>query len=187
MLNTLQVYMNEHEVCAVLFFFSLHIKHLCQHSQPAALKWGKCRPMFPLLPLPALSCVLRVCCFAPCSSPGSSEQDQWGRSGEDYGKGTGLAPEHQHPDCPVPLPPSSLEVSGRARQDWAGVRGGNQVNIFKCLRYVLVLNQKDKAFYLISQPAFVIRQLLRRMYQILSESVIPGLALSAEERFYFRI
>lgn len=44
-----------------------------------------------------------------------------GGGGGDYGKGTGLAPEHQHPDCPVPFPPSNLEVSGRAR--WGGGAG----------------------------------------------------------------
>lgn len=36
-LNTLYICMNEHEVYAVLFsFFSLHMKHVCQHSWPAA-------------------------------------------------------------------------------------------------------------------------------------------------------
>lgn len=51
--------------------------------------------------------------------------------------------------APSPFPQAALKsVVG---QDGGG--GGGRVNIFKCLRYVLVLNWKDKAFHLISQPS----------------------------------
>lgn len=51
--------MNEHEVCAVLFF-SLHIKHLSQHSRPEALKVGKVQACISPVCLSLLSSVLSL-------------------------------------------------------------------------------------------------------------------------------
>lgn len=79
--------MNEHEVCAVLFF-SLHIKHLSQHSRPAALKVGEVQACISPVRLSLLSSVLslRVCGFALCSTPGSKECD-WALGGGGGGGG----------------------------------------------------------------------------------------------------
>lgn len=131
--------MNEHEVCAALFFF-----FSAQETSP---------PTFTACGLVSGESIglCFSCCLSPLLAvlsefaalplvPALEAQNRMGRwrSRGNYGKGTGLAPEHQHPDCPSPAlprcppPPSSLGVSGRAR-----LGEGGWVNIFKCLRYVL--------------------------------------------------
>lgn len=86
--------------CAFLFFLSAHETRL-PTFMACGLVSGKvqvCVSPVCLLALTALSSALRVCHFAPCSSPGNSEQDGPVGRWRNYGEGIGLGPEHG-PDC----------------------------------------------------------------------------------------
>lgn len=96
--NTLCLYVNEHQVCASLFsFLPLCVKHLSRHPLPVSLFSGENIGVL----LPCASPCSQLCCLmssrlslvhgcCPCSTPGSREFG--GGSGEELKNLIGLAP-----------------------------------------------------------------------------------------------
>lgn len=119
--NTLCLYVNEHQVCASLFsFLPLCVKHLSRHPPPVSLFSGENIGVL----LPCASPCSQLCCLmssrlslvhgcCPCSTPGSREFG--GGSGEELKNLIGLAPS-------LAGPSQSLlgDLGSALGQDWGG-------------------------------------------------------------------
>lgn len=120
--------MNEHEVCAALFFF------FSAHKTPLPTFTACCLVSGESIGL------YFSCCLSPLSAVLCPLFQPWKhRTGWGGGEAGGIMGREQAwplstSILTAPRPPSSLGVSGRAR---LGRGRGGRVNIFKCLRYVL--------------------------------------------------